>query len=928
MKIKLYILFILSISFLSDVVIAQQDVPGLDWKRTLGGKKSEKAFDVISTFDGNILIVGETTSPPAKGKDGFIIQLDPYGNKIFEKTFGGKKNDVLKSAIQTSEGNFILAGYSRDTSGHGKKDGWLIKVDKQGDVIWENFYGGPGNDEFESIRETPDGNFAVVGYYDHRKNKEDLWIFKGDADGEKIWQRSFGDIGLDKGKDFTLTPEGGFAIAGITSRGRGSQNIWCFILDKDGYPLYHQIFGTRQWENIEAITSTQDGGYALVGIAKTNLKNKGKGLKDMWLIKTAFDGEKLWERTYGGSGNDFAYDLCETADKGFILIGSTFSHLMGANTSKAMILKTDENGKILWEYDPIGGRANDRLFSIVAMQDGSYVLAGVTNSKQESAKKNDFWVIKLHADFKIDNRIGSKLFIKKIQLKGKDAPAVLEEGEETFILVEIENEGIHNVYDIDLIIDEITSFNHISIDTYHKIGHIAPGITKSIRIPLKGEDSLSVKDVVMGIGYTDASRTRSPLKEFKFSTKPIIVPSDYLEMKWVYPQVSEYADSIKVIKEKNISIKVIAKSDRPLKRKHFSILVDGQLYDSGSKSGEADLKAKSKNKGLHTYTYSNEISLGIGIHTVEVVVNNGSNEAKSGAIKIEYSNKSNIHIIAVGIEHDDLNFTTNDAKDFAASFKNQEGRLFDKVFLTTLISGQNTKAGLIQTNGALVKKAFRDLQDKYNYTIYEQDLLLVFISSHGRSINNKFKIIPSDFEVLGESVLIDYRKDIIEQVEDIPCNKLMFVDACQSGTIGEDLVGIGINEEESTLEKERSVALAKLNTLYKNTNTIASSAANQSSWEDPNWQNGAFTEAIIGAFKNEPYDDGDGTFFPSSDNSIITFGELFKYISRRVPAMVKRAEKNGTQNPFINKNQLMEIKDFPIYEIDQSSPRQSRGSEK
>ena len=915
MKNKILTTILFFISF-SNLLLAQKDIPGLDWKKTFGGEKSEVAHDVISTLDGNIVIVGETTSPPAQKKDGYWLLLDPSGKKISEKIFGSEEDDQLHSVIQTYDGNFVMAGYSKDTLGNGEKDGWLLKMDIEGNILWKKLLGESKDDEFESVRETPDGGLVVVGYFNHRKNQEDMWIYRAHADGDKIWQKSFGDKGFDKAKDLVLTPDGGYAIAGITSKGKGSRNIWLFILDKEGQPEYHHFFGTRQWENIESITATQDGGYALVGVAKTNLKNKGNGLKDMWLIKTDFDGEELWQQTYGGSGNEYAYGITETIDGGFILVGYTFSHVMGANTSKAMILKTDQKGQVVWQQDPpFGGRANDKLHAVVEMQDGGIVMVGTTRSKKEKAKKNDVWAMRMHADFYVNKRKASKLVIQKIELKEEDGNKILEEGENAFILVEVKNEGADDVFDADLILDEITSTKNISFEPYFKVGNIAAGQTKAYKIPVIGEEGLEVKDVALGIGFTDASRTRTPMKEFRFSTKPLEIPSNYLKIKWIYPLMKEYADGKKVIKESKTNIKVIAKSDQPLKRKHFTILINGIPYDDGSKAGEGDLKAKSSGKNLYTYTYSNEILLGLGVNDIEVVVNNGSNSTSAGKIQIEYSNKPNVHIIAVGIEHDDLNFTTNDAKDFAESFKNQEGKLFDKIFLTTLISGQNTKAGLVQTDGEVIKKIFRDIQDKYSYTIYQQDLLLIFISSHGRNINNKFKIIPSDFGIAGEDVLVDYNKDIISQLEEIPCNKLMFIDACQSGTIGQNLVGTEINEKTASLEQQRAAALEKLNKQYKNTNTIASSGSTESSWEDKAWNNGAFTEAIIGAFNNESYDDENGTFQVSTDNKIITFGELFEYIGRRVPAMIKKVKKNGTQNPFMSAEQLMKTKDLPIYEI-------------
>ena len=384
---------------------------------------------------------------------------------------------------------------------------------------------------------------------------------------------------------------------------------------------------------------------------------------------------------------------------------------------------------------PFGGRANDRLNAVVQMQDGRLITVGVTESKSEQANKKDIWVICLHPAYKINPNSSSSLLVNTVQLKDEDNN-ILDEGEQSYLLLEVKNEGKEAAYDIDLNIDEITRAANIDFKKHFKVGHIPAGGSKTISIPIKGEKGLELKDVALGFGLADASRTRTQPKKFQFATQPLDVPSNFLKVKKIYPKLENKTDSTIVVKEETTTIKVIAKSDQPLKRKHFTIFINGQPYQKGSKAGETGLRAKAKNKNLFTYTFTGEIKLGLGVNEVEVRVKNASKEESTGVFKIEYTNKPNIHIVALGIGHDDLDFTTNDAKDFANSFKNQEGKLFDKIYLTTLISGENTKSGLIQTDGAVIKKVFNDLEDKYNYTIYKNDLLLVFISSHGRNINN------------------------------------------------------------------------------------------------------------------------------------------------------------------------------------------------
>ena len=123
----------------------------VDWEH--GHPEGLVFHEVIEATNGFIVSVGETKSISKQKQDGLVVIRDfTNGTIIKQKTFGGSGNDILKSVVQTYEGYFILAGYSDDEWGKGKKDGWLIKINEQGDIIWRDFYGTPENDEFHKIK--------------------------------------------------------------------------------------------------------------------------------------------------------------------------------------------------------------------------------------------------------------------------------------------------------------------------------------------------------------------------------------------------------------------------------------------------------------------------------------------------------------------------------------------------------------------------------------------------------------------------------------------------------------------------------------------------------------------------------------------------------------------------------------------------------
>ena len=901
-------LLIIPLSFLFLSICAQPSL-GLNWKKVFGGKRVERAYDIISTYDGNIALVGETNSTSKKSKNALWMLLDANGHQMKQIQLGGPKEDILKALVQTYDGGYALAGHT-ESYGQGLQDGWLVKLNEKGDTLWQKSYGDARNEIFNDLIQTHDGGLLAVGSRDVKGgNQKDIWLYATYEDGTIKWQRSFGNRHYDEAKAIVVAGNGNIAIAGSTASGKGKRNIWLFILDKYGNPLHHRIFGERQWEEVFDLVATRDGGFALCGFAKTTQANKGNGLKDAWLIKTAPDGELIWQRTLGGRDNDSVFGITETIDAGFVIVGYTFSHLISANTSNAFLVKVDKHGNTIWEQNSaMGGKGNDRLNAVSILPNGCLIATGTTNSKQENAQQEDIWVMRFNCNIEVNTGTPTQLAITTIEFLD-DGDQMLEEQEEAFFYLTLENKGTQHAYDLDFFVQEQTNAKGLQFRAFQKLGFLAAGKTQAIRIPITGLEGIRASDASFDFFVTDASRTQTERINITIPTRPLDLPSNFLDVAWVFP-----VDSTNILhKSEQIGIRLRARSDQELQRKQFKIFLNDQPYKLGQKAGEASLRSKGKNKEIFTYEYNNQIDLQPGKNTIEVFVEQGSKTVSAQKIDVFYSNKPNLHILAICIDHDDLNFTKKDALDFAQSFNNQEGKLFDKTFLTTLVSGQRNKAGVIQTNGAIIKKNFQDLKDKYNFTVYKQDLLIVFLSSHGKSINNEFKIIPTDFEIVGEQALIDYKKDIIDQLEAINCHKLLFVDACQSGSFSQEAI-LG-NSFDETIE-ERTNALLQLSASYQNTATLASCQAMESSWEDSSWENGAFTEAIIGALHNESYQDENGTFVVSSDNSIITVGELYQYLQRRVPQMIKEVGKNGTQQPYISRAQLLKIKDLPLFELE------------
>jgi hypothetical protein len=352
--------------------VAQAPNDWWEWFKTFGGSGNDEGWSVQQTSDGGFILLGRKESFGAGGFDVWLIKTDANGNEQWEKTFGGRYSEWSSSVRQTSDGGFIIVG---DTWSFGAGDVWLIKTDANGNEQWEKTFGGRYPDRGRSVRQTSDGGFIIVGETtSFGAGWADVWLIKTDADGNKLWDRTFGGSDWDEGWSVQQTSDGGFIIVGeTTSFGAGWADVWLIKTDADGNKLWDRTFGGSDWDWGYSVQQTSDGGFIIVG----ETTSFGAGWADVWLIKTDADGNKLWDRTFGGSSYDYGYSVQQTSDGGFILVGDTRS--FGAGWSDVWLIKTDAKGNKQWDRT-FGGSSWDWGYSVQQTSDGGFIVVGATTS--------------------------------------------------------------------------------------------------------------------------------------------------------------------------------------------------------------------------------------------------------------------------------------------------------------------------------------------------------------------------------------------------------------------------------------------------------------------------------------------------------------------------------------------------------------------
>jgi len=407
----------------------------LMWQKALGGNSGDGARSVHQTADGGYIVAGYAWSNngDVSGNNGqsdfWVVKLDGAGNLVWQNALGGDKTETAYSVKQTADGGYILAGSAASNSNgdvsanNGQTDFWVVKLDVNGNLVWEELYGGNKSDVANAVVQTADGGYAVAGWTSSNNSGDvsgnhggsDFWVIKLDAAGILLWQKALGGTKGDLGNAIQQTADGGYVVAGSTasnngnvSGNNGSNDFWIVKLDASGNILWQNALGGSASDKASSVQQTADGGYIAAGVTKSNDGDVSgnNGNEDYWIVKLDAAGNLSWQQTYGGSKEDIARSIVQTNDGGYFISGSALSNNGDVSASKGgrdfWVVKTDGAGAIEWEKS-LGGNADDFAFSSQQTTDEGYIIAGHSNSKNNGDVTghkgvSDFWVVKLNAD--------------------------------------------------------------------------------------------------------------------------------------------------------------------------------------------------------------------------------------------------------------------------------------------------------------------------------------------------------------------------------------------------------------------------------------------------------------------------------------------------------------------------------------------------
>jgi hypothetical protein len=439
--------------FTSTLGFGQQRPPKL-WDKTYGGTDSEIAYKIIHTRNNQILTagisysgIGADKTQDRKGVNGFtdfwVVKMDSVGNKLWDKTYGGRYTDMFRTGIETSDGGFLLGGYSesdisgdKSQAGNGGKDFWIIKIDADGNKLWDATFGGTRDEDLYSIVETATGDFLIGGSSDSRNTgdktedtrdpnglRTDFWIVKVSSTGSKIWDKTYGSDSHDQLRAIVPAHNGGFLLVGTTYSNaggeksdylRGNYNLgaadyWAVRINANGAKLWDKSYGGSDLDDVKTAIKTSRG-YLLGGGSRSPFSfektDTCRGSFDSWLVHIDTTGVIIWDKTLGGDGEDNTDAVVEQIDGSFIYATSSGSGRTGDKTQDKMswfdywVVKLNPNGQKVWD-GTYGGDQGDYCYSMTLANDNGILvtgqsMSGISGNKSQAPKgSSDYWTIKL-----------------------------------------------------------------------------------------------------------------------------------------------------------------------------------------------------------------------------------------------------------------------------------------------------------------------------------------------------------------------------------------------------------------------------------------------------------------------------------------------------------------------------------------------------
>jgi hypothetical protein len=429
----------LSALFLLTSLLTEAQTPTIAFSKYFGGNRGE-AKSIQKTTDGGYIVAGFAENAPPEATnyngswDGFVVKVNAAFELEWAKCYGTSSSETIAQIKQTSDGGYIFVGnayvhYANATVGTTEYDYWIVKTDASGTIQWEKKYGGSKEDRACSVEETTTGEFVVSGWSGSADGTNstnygwvDYWLLKLNATGDIILNKKYGGSDDDHGYAAVVNSDGTMVMAGesfsennqvtCTNPTICESSFWLVKTNTLGDIAWSRCVGSHYsganyFNRAFNIIKTTDGGYVAIGSGWDSSIQNTYGASDFWAVKYDNNGNQVWRNHYGGSGQDEAYNIRQTTDGGFVIVGSSYStdglvtvNLGNYSDQNGWMIKVNANGELEWQKSAGSSSFGYDYFNdVVQISPTEYVVAGKAGNANDDcigSNGRGFWITKVN----------------------------------------------------------------------------------------------------------------------------------------------------------------------------------------------------------------------------------------------------------------------------------------------------------------------------------------------------------------------------------------------------------------------------------------------------------------------------------------------------------------------------------------------------
>jgi hypothetical protein len=399
------------------LLAAAQSIPAIQWQACYGGSEQELAFGSQQTSDGGYIMVGQTRSNDGQvagfqgNIDAWVVRTNSVGEMLWQRALGGSGVDAARAVVQTMDGGFVVAGTVGSSNGDlagipGAGQAWVLKLDDAGAILWQRRLGG-GTASCWALEQMSNGDILVAGTSTTAPSNpgctaqgSNAWVVKLNSSGTYLWERCYGGSGFDAFYAMHLTNDGGCILAGETSSTNGDvtlnngvEDYWVVKVDAQGNLEWQKSLGGSSQDKAYGVRQTASGEFLVTGYtSSSNGDVTGhQGFEDIWIVKLDASSNIIWQRSLGGTQSDYAYSAIVHGDESITLVGSTYSIdgdiTQNSGAMDSWLLRLNADGSLRWQKT-LGGTEAEASRSGFRSTDGGLVMTGYTNSNDGDVSGN------------------------------------------------------------------------------------------------------------------------------------------------------------------------------------------------------------------------------------------------------------------------------------------------------------------------------------------------------------------------------------------------------------------------------------------------------------------------------------------------------------------------------------------------------------